>query len=190
MNKKEIIITTARNLFATYGYKKVSMDEIAKTAAVTKKTIYHYFKDKEELFRLFVMEELDKLKESLEKIDKKDISFLDKVSLYLKKILDFRKKSSLIVMLNKDKSLQTNSPDFLGMYDQAIIQYLEQKIEREIASGNIKKCNVHLTAFLIYKIFFAVMIEYDQEIEEDKVIQEVTSILKDGLLRTGGNNEK
>ena len=39
MNKKEIIIETARNLFTNYGYKKVSMDEIATSAKVTKKTI-------------------------------------------------------------------------------------------------------------------------------------------------------
>ena len=39
MNKKEIVINKARDLFTTYGYKKVSMDEIAKKANVTKKTI-------------------------------------------------------------------------------------------------------------------------------------------------------
>ena len=42
MNKKEIIIEKARDLFTTYGYKKVSMDEIAREANVTKKTIYSY----------------------------------------------------------------------------------------------------------------------------------------------------
>ena len=40
MNKKEIVIQTARELFTKYGYKKVSMDEIAKESNVTKKTIY------------------------------------------------------------------------------------------------------------------------------------------------------
>ena len=45
MNKKEMIIQTARDLFTKFGYKKVSMDEIAREAKVTKKTIYSYFKD-------------------------------------------------------------------------------------------------------------------------------------------------
>ena len=40
MNKKEEVINAARDLFTKYGYKKVSMDEIAKEANVTKKTIY------------------------------------------------------------------------------------------------------------------------------------------------------
>jgi len=51
MNKKDIVIMTARELFTKYGYKKVSMDEVAKESGVTKKTIYTYFKDKEDVVR-------------------------------------------------------------------------------------------------------------------------------------------
>ena len=52
MNKKETVIETARELFSKYGYRKVSMDEIAKQSNVTKKTIYTYFKDKNEVKEL------------------------------------------------------------------------------------------------------------------------------------------
>ena len=34
MEKKEVVINTARELFTKYGYKKVSMDEIARTSNV------------------------------------------------------------------------------------------------------------------------------------------------------------
>ena len=37
MDKREAVIDTARRLFTKYGYKKVSMDEIAKESGVTKK---------------------------------------------------------------------------------------------------------------------------------------------------------
>ena len=40
MNKKEEVINAARDLFTKYGYKKVSMDEIAKEANVSRKTSY------------------------------------------------------------------------------------------------------------------------------------------------------
>lgn len=46
MEKKEVVINTARELFTKYGYKKVSMDEIARTSNVTKKTIYSTLKIK------------------------------------------------------------------------------------------------------------------------------------------------
>ena len=67
MNKKETVINTARELFTKYGYKKASMDEIAKEANVTKKTIYSYFKDKDSMFSYFIREELEKMKKRIEK---------------------------------------------------------------------------------------------------------------------------
>ena len=66
MNKKEEVINAARDLFTKYGYKKVSMDEIAKEANVTKKTIYSYFSDKEAMFKYFASEELQSMKEKIE----------------------------------------------------------------------------------------------------------------------------
>ena len=52
--KKEQIIESARILFIKYGYKKVSMSEIAETAGVTKRTLYSYFRDKEDLLNYFL----------------------------------------------------------------------------------------------------------------------------------------
>ena len=40
--KEEQIINAARELFKNYGFKKVSMDEIARKAGVTKRTVYKY----------------------------------------------------------------------------------------------------------------------------------------------------
>jgi TetR/AcrR family transcriptional regulator len=44
------IIAAAEKLFYTKGFENTSMDEIAKYAEFTKKTIYQYFKSKEDLF--------------------------------------------------------------------------------------------------------------------------------------------
>lgn len=46
---EELIISKARQLFFTYGLKSVSMDDLAKEAGVSKKTIYQYVSDKAEL---------------------------------------------------------------------------------------------------------------------------------------------
>ena len=45
--KRDQVIEAARKLFHQFGFKKVSMDEIAKEAGVTKKTIYMYFESKD-----------------------------------------------------------------------------------------------------------------------------------------------
>lgn len=48
--KKNRILTAAEQLFAHFGIKKTTMDEIAKKARMGKSTVYYYFKSKEEIF--------------------------------------------------------------------------------------------------------------------------------------------
>ena len=184
MNKKEIVINKARDLFTTYGYKKVSMDEIAKEANVTKKTIYTYFKDKDDLFSYFIQEELEKMKKMVEKKANSNLPFIEVVASNLYDMLMFRKNSLLISTISKEMKGSTpeRSHSFLKIYDDEILKYLEDKIKLEIDLGNIKKCDAHLTAFIIYRVFINVIFEYDLDIDEEKVTKEVTTILKEGLL--------
>ena len=102
MDKKEMVINTARELFTEYGYKKVSMDEIAKKSNVTKKTIYTYFKDKEDMFKYFVDKELLHMKNIIEKIKKSNKPFIDKISDAIYKVLTYRTNSKLFNNLLND----------------------------------------------------------------------------------------
>ena len=49
------IINIAEQLFISNGYDKTKMDEIAKQAEYTKKTIYSYFKNKEHLYNAVIL---------------------------------------------------------------------------------------------------------------------------------------
>lgn len=48
--RRETVINVASKLFFSKGYEKVSIDEIANYAELSKATVYTYFKDKESLF--------------------------------------------------------------------------------------------------------------------------------------------
>ena len=183
MDKKEAVINTARDLFQRHGYKKVSMDEIAKTSGVTKKTIYTYFKDKDSMFLYFIEEELQKMKRKIEKKNNSDLPFIEVVATNLYDMLIFRKNSMLISTISKEiKNDDDKCRSFLKVYDDEILSYIEETINLEIKKGNIKKCDAHLTAFIIYKVFISILFEYDRDIDEKKVTKDVTAILKDGLL--------
>ncbi len=54
MDMKERIQSKARELFHQYGFKSVTMDEIASQLGVSKKTIYQYYSDKDELVDVVV----------------------------------------------------------------------------------------------------------------------------------------
>jgi len=61
------ILETAGSLFLKYGVKSISMDDIARELSISKKTIYHFFKDKNEIVYL-ISERF--LKEQEDKFDK------------------------------------------------------------------------------------------------------------------------
>jgi AcrR family transcriptional regulator len=50
----ELILAKAKELFFSYGLKSVSMDDLAKQAGISKKTIYQFYADKSELINRIV----------------------------------------------------------------------------------------------------------------------------------------
>ncbi len=49
MDLRERILKTAEELFAKFGIRSVTMDELASELGISKKTIYQHFKDKDEI---------------------------------------------------------------------------------------------------------------------------------------------
>ena len=62
---RERILHQARGLFLERGFLDVSMREIADAAGLRKASIYHHFRDKEELFTAIVLEETTELQQRM-----------------------------------------------------------------------------------------------------------------------------
>ncbi|MFB9902847.1 TetR/AcrR family transcriptional regulator [Allokutzneria oryzae] len=58
--KRAEIVAAARKVFTTHGYLGTSMDAVAAAAGASKRTVYQYFADKEELFTAVVLETVDR----------------------------------------------------------------------------------------------------------------------------------
>ena len=62
--KKKIIIT-AGQIFSRYGFKKTTMEEVAKALKMGKSSLYYYFESKEEIFEAVVLYEANVLRNEL-----------------------------------------------------------------------------------------------------------------------------
>ncbi len=49
--KRESILSAAQIQFSRYGFRRTSMEDIAKEAGVSRSSLYSYFQNKEEIFR-------------------------------------------------------------------------------------------------------------------------------------------
>ncbi|MCX7944461.1 MAG: TetR/AcrR family transcriptional regulator [Deltaproteobacteria bacterium] len=61
MLSKENILAFASNLFWRYGPKKTTMDDVARTCRIGKATLYKFFKNKDELYKEILRDEMNKI---------------------------------------------------------------------------------------------------------------------------------
>lgn len=70
VNKEEVrrnIISVSRQVFSRYGFRKTTMEEIARELKMGKSSIYYYFRSKEEIFEAVVRYEANMLRNELTK---------------------------------------------------------------------------------------------------------------------------
>lgn len=184
--KKEQIINSARKLFSKYGFKKVSMDEIAKEANVTKKTVYTYFKSKEELLKYFIQEEILNMRKIIENIEKQKMGFFESVHQVIYNLLKYKHQEEFLkIIFEEMKSLNNKTLiENLKPIDTAIQNYITEKLQHAINKQYIEVENVEITSFLIYKMYLALMFEWteqDKLLNEKVIADNILKILKSGL---------
>jgi len=65
--KRQRIVSAALAVFFKYGYQRVSMNEIAEAAGISRPGLYLYFSSKEEVFRAAIIQFADSLIEEISK---------------------------------------------------------------------------------------------------------------------------
>ena len=81
---KERILEVARNVFSRFGFSKTTMSDIAQAAKRGRRTIYSYFKSKEDIYQAVIQKEVDILYEKLSVVVKEKLSPREKLEKYLK----------------------------------------------------------------------------------------------------------
>jgi AcrR family transcriptional regulator len=77
------IIISAGQIFSRFGFKKTTMDEIARAMKMGKSSVYYYFKSKEEIFEEVVLYEANLLRNELTTAIKSVESPVDKMRNYV-----------------------------------------------------------------------------------------------------------
>jgi AcrR family transcriptional regulator len=86
VNKEEFrrkVIVSAGRIFSHYGFKKTTMDEIAKVLKMGKSSIYYYFESKEDIFEAVLLNEANILRNELTTAIKSVESPIDKMKNYV-----------------------------------------------------------------------------------------------------------
>ena len=78
----------AHSLFMQYGLRSVSMDDIAGSLGMSKKTIYQYYSDKDELIVAVISEELERNQTVCEQYRQSSVNAIHEIFLALDMVVD------------------------------------------------------------------------------------------------------
>ena len=85
---RERLVEVARQLFARSGVENTTMNDIAQASSKGRRTLYTYFKNKEEIYQAVVESEIDKLNKILMEVASKDLPADEKLITYIYSRLD------------------------------------------------------------------------------------------------------
>jgi AcrR family transcriptional regulator len=184
IDRKQQIIGAATNSFSLFGYKATTMEQIAKLANVGKGTIYTFYKNKEELFHEIISSLIHEMKVSVENVLHEDLSFYEKVDRALFTLLEFRTDHQLMIkLIQEEKEMGTPAvKDVIQKIEQTIIQYVANIVQKGIEKGEIKPCDPEITAFVILKLYIALIFDWEK-VREPLEKEEISKLFKLYLLK-------
>ncbi|QSE96960.1 TetR/AcrR family transcriptional regulator [Fulvivirga lutea] len=131
MNIEEKIIAGAAELFHKYGIRSVSMDDIARHLSISKKTIYQYYKDKNEIVSLSLKLHMDMNKQEYDEVFKESenaLEELSKVSKCMRK--DFKDMNPSLLF-----DLQKYHPKAWEMWTKFKNEYIKNQVQTNLERG-------------------------------------------------------
>ena len=76
---RQLLVDVARQLFAKNGLESTTMNDIAQASGKGRRTLYTYFKSKEDIYYAVIETELERLSDKLDEVAARKISPQDKV---------------------------------------------------------------------------------------------------------------
>ncbi|MFI5135741.1 MAG: TetR/AcrR family transcriptional regulator [Chitinophagales bacterium] len=76
---RERILKAALELFFSYGIRSITMDDIARHLSISKKTIYHFFEDKDQIVHTLTMLDMKENEKMMKEISAKSRDAVDEI---------------------------------------------------------------------------------------------------------------
>ncbi|HHF58147.1 MAG TPA: TetR/AcrR family transcriptional regulator [candidate division WOR-3 bacterium] len=194
MDKKNYIIEVAKSLVGKFGFKKTTMEDIAKAARMGKATLYYYFSSKDDIFREIIekegnrfrkklLEALEGAKTAREKLLRYSFTrfhFLKEVRLYYKTIKD--ELYSHLDFIERERK----------KFDKFDLEILERIMEEGVEKGEFNIKNPKYYAFLLLQAIKGLEVPIltgealsfeNKEVDLDEAVSALLNILMYGILK-------
>lgn len=156
------ILDAARKLFARQGEANTTMNDVAVTSGVGRRTLYNYFENKEELYLAVVEAELDILSAYMNRVVNKKISPESKIIELIYTRLDAVKE-----VVYRNGTLRANFfrdiwtvEKVRRKFDETEIEIFKQVLKEGVDNGDFYVEDIELTAQILHYCVKGIEIPY------------------------------
>lgn len=190
---RQHLINVARELFATRGLETTTMNDIAVASQKGRRTLYTYFRSKEEVYAAVIASELERLSENLDQVAGSDLPPDEKIFSLIYTHLEQTKET-----VARNGSLKA---EFFGniadverarrAFDMEEIFVLRRIISEGVQQGRFHVENVVLIADIIHYAIKGIEVPYILDRMGEGVGEEEAKVAVRALLRRalGVNNQ-
>lgn len=191
---KERIISQAEQLFLQFGYSKVTMDEIAASIGMSKKTLYKFFPGKEALVKEMITTLKCSVDDHIDLIwNNESLNFMDK----LKSVMDFIGKQTTKLHGPLLEDLHKNIPEvWKEIHDfrkanavKKFTAFINEGVEKGVFRKDIDRQLIIL--FYLHAMQGMINPETLNQLpySVNQVFDAIIRIIFEGILTDGGRDE-
>lgn len=189
---REGILDATDRLLARYGYRKMTVEDLAREVGIGKGTIYLHFESKEEIVLSHVDRIVERLKERLRAIARTDADAAIRLRLMLLARVLYRFDSVQHYTRSLDDLLAALRPRLLArraLYFDAEAQIFAEVLEEGREAGEFQSADALATAYALLHATNALLpyslstTELGERAEVEDKTKQIADLILNGLLR-------
>ena len=173
LERQEQIYRTAARLFFLQGYHGTTMRGLARAIGVEPGLLYHYYKNKNDLFYNILRKGLQELTESVEAALEFAVTPVEQMSVALTTHIKYtlRRKEEM-TLTSEIRHLESEQLAEIRVMSRAYFRIFGLILAQGIKEGVFRPCNVRFITMLLLSVATPIAIWYrpDGSIKEDEVI--------------------
>ena len=183
--KREEIIVAARKVFAQYGYRKTTIEDIAASVYKAKSSVYHYFDGKEEIFKAVIEREAEQISLKIREAIRNETAPVGKFTVYFKTVNENITETVNYFRLLMDEwfTVFDFTREIKTAHEQQGVDVLVSIMREGIATGDFDIDDPEESAKAINIAFSGFWYPFRTEFANETSIDRFISIMLRGLLK-------
>jgi AcrR family transcriptional regulator len=162
MEAKERILVKSHELFNRYGIRSVSMDDIATQLGMSKKTLYQYYADKDELVNEVFNSVLDANRAQCRECTQKGENAIHEVFLSFDMVEEMLTNMNPALLFDMQKYHPTAFKKFQEFRNSFLFRLIKTNLERGIAE-ELYRPEIDIDLLSRYRVY-SVLLSFDPEV--------------------------